>query len=251
MKYDFNIRNINNRKSIRLKNFNYSSEWLYFITISIKDKLCLFWEIKNNNELELFEWWKIIEKYWLELENEYENVKLHKFIVMPNHFHGILEIKKSPVGADLVSALMINNQNDLLNINNQNNLGNIDNQNDLGNIDNQNDLLNIYNQNDLGNVDNQNDLGNRVNTRFTPTGGKFEYNKNSISAIIQWFKSKTTHQYIKQVNQNILKPFNKKLWQRNFYEHIIRNEKEYLKISEYIKNNPQKWDEDLFYNSEI
>jgi putative transposase len=61
----------------------------------------------------------------------------------------------------------------------------------------------------------------------------------------------TTNHYIQQVNQNISKPFNKKLWQRNFYEHIIRNEKEYFKISEYIQNNPQKWDEDLFYNDEI
>lgn len=33
---------------------------------------------------------------------------------------------------------------------------------------------------------------------------------------------------------------NAKLWQRNYYEHIIRNEDEYYKICEYIKNNPIK-----------
>jgi len=43
------------------------------------------------------------------------------------------------------------------------------------------------------------------------------------------------------------KPFNKKLWQRNYYEHIIRNEQSYIKISEYIQNNPQKWTDDKMY----
>ena len=51
--------------------------------------------------------------------------------------------------------------------------------------------------------------------------------------IIGRFKSYTTKQY------NLLKnTIGKKLWQRNYYEHIIRNEKEYYKICEYIKNNP-------------
>ena len=39
-----------------------------------------------------------------------------------------------------------------------------------------------------------------------------------------------------------------KIWQRNYYEHIIRNEKEYLKILEYIQSNPYKWKKDLYYN---
>jgi REP element-mobilizing transposase RayT len=44
--------------------------------------------------MEIFEYGKMIEKYWLELEKKFENVKLHNFVVMPNHFHGILEITK-------------------------------------------------------------------------------------------------------------------------------------------------------------
>ena len=38
------------------------------------------------------------------------------------------------------------------------------------------------------------------------------------------------------------------IWQRNYYEHIIRNEKEYYKIVEYIENNPLKWEEDEYFN---
>jgi len=49
------------------------------------------------------------------------------------------------------------------------------------------------------------------------------------------------------VKQNILPPFDKQIWQRNYYDVIIRNEKSYQKISEYIKNNPQKWDNDKYY----
>lgn len=53
--------------------------------------------------------------------------------------------------------------------------------------------------------------------------------------IIKWFKTMTTTDYIKGVKQGLYKPFNNHLWQRNYYEHIIRNEKEYYKIKEYIR----------------
>ncbi|HOF16560.1 MAG TPA: hypothetical protein PLF32_06690 [Bacteroidales bacterium] len=38
-----------------------------------------------------------------------------------------------------------------------------------------------------------------------------------------------------------------KLWQRNYYEHIIHNEQSYIRISEYICDNPQKWANDKFF----
>ncbi len=53
------------------------------------------------------------------------------------------------------------------------------------------------------------------------------------------------------VYENKAKTFNKKLWQRNYYEHIIRNEKSYLEISKYINNNHLLWNEDKFYLNEI
>lgn len=80
------------KKSIRLKNHNYSENGLYFITISIKDKLCLFGEIKNDENI-LFDSGKMIKRLWLNLEKEFENIKLHNFVVMPNHFHWIIENK--------------------------------------------------------------------------------------------------------------------------------------------------------------
>jgi len=61
---------------------------------------------------------------------------------------------------------------------------------------------------------------------------------------VQWFKTMTTNEYIKMVKQNSLPPFDKHIWQRNYWEHIIRNEQSYADISNYIKTNPLKWDID-------
>ena len=61
----------------------------------------------------------------------------------------------------------------------------------------------------------------------------------TIGQIIRCFKSRCTYE-INKINQtNGLK-----IWQRNYYDRIIRNENEYLKIKEYIKNNPKMWDRD-------
>ncbi len=62
-----------------------------------------------------------------------------------------------------------------------------------------------------------------------------------LSTIIQWFKTMTTNKYATNVKTFKWKPFHKKLWQRNYYERIIRNEAEYAKIAKYIRNNPISW----------
>ena len=61
------------------------------------------------------------------------------------------------------------------------------------------------------------------------------------------FQSITTVEYIRGVKTKNWKPFDKKIWQRNYWEHIIRNENSYNTITEYIKNNPDNWDNDKFY----
>ena len=52
---------------------------------------------------------------------------------------------------------------------------------------------------------------------------------------------------IKLVKNGILKPFDKRIWQRSFYDHIIRNENDFNEIWMYIENNPLKWQEDCYY----
>ena len=76
----------------------------------------------------------------------------------------------------------------------------------------------------------------RADTRPAPTLGD----------IICSFKSRTTIICNKGVKQGIYQSFDKRIWQRNYYEHVIRNAKEYVKIQEYINNNPLNWEEDKF-----
>ena len=83
------------------------------------------------------------------------------------------------------------------------------------------------------------DKSARADTRSAPT--------ITVSKIIQEFKSKTTVEYIKGVKSEIYPPFNKRIWQRNYYERIIRSEEEHLRIWQYIDENPLKWKEDKYY----
>lgn len=62
-----------------------------------------------------------------------------------------------------------------------------------------------------------------------------------LPKMIQWFKSMTTNAYIQGVRKHGWKPFNGKLWQRNYFERVIRNERELNRIREYIEKNPLRW----------
>ena len=57
----------------------------------------------------------------------------------------------------------------------------------------------------------------------------------------------TTNEYIRGVKDLGWERFDKKVWQRNYYEHIIRNQESYINISNYIINNPSNWQKDKFY----
>jgi REP element-mobilizing transposase RayT len=69
----------------------------------------------------------------------------------------------------------------------------------------------------------------------------------SLSDVVHRFKTMTTKKYTDGVKHNGWQPFDGKLWQRNYYEHIIRDEEAYLKIAEYIQTNPQRWEEDTYH----
>ena len=186
---------IHHRRSIRLKGYDYSQAGLYFITICTQDKLHLFGEI-TNDEMILNDAGITIEKWWNKLKNKFPNIELDEFVVMPNHFHGIIQIINTnpiPVGADL--RVCHDNTGEL-------------------------------------------DVGEHI---------KGEHTGSPLHTMIQWFKTMSTNEYIRNVKNNHWTPFNKKLWQRNYYEHIIRNEKSYLHISEYIRTNPFKWLDDKYY----
>ena len=85
------------RRSIRLKGYDYANSGAYFVTIVMQGRACLFGEIVNA-ETRLTDAGSAIERWWFELNNKFSTVETDDFVIMPNHFHGIVVI---PVGADL------------------------------------------------------------------------------------------------------------------------------------------------------
>ncbi|MBE5714363.1 MAG: transposase [Ruminococcaceae bacterium] len=149
------------RKNIRLNDYNYSSNGAYFITICTKNKENLLWKnvgancVRPLDQLPLSKIGIVIENEIYKLNTVYENIKVDKYQIMPNHIHLIIFIYEDSNGR----------------------------------------------------------------TQFAPT----------ISRIIKQFKGSIT----KQIGFSI--------WQKSFYDRIIRNEKEYQSVWNYIHNNPLKY----------
>lgn len=196
------------RRSIRLQGYDYSQAGLYFVTICCKDKICRFGQVKNGTMV-LNEYGQIANDEWVKTAQIRPNVQLHEFVVMPNHIHGIIQLLDIGRG-----ELHSPNTNELHSPNN----------NELHSPD--NNELHLYDENNWG-------------VCKTPLRGPSQ----TIGAIVRGYKSSVTKQI------NLLCAFDApiKLWQRNYYDHIIRNEQSYQRISEYIINNPTKWEDDKFY----
>jgi len=64
------------------------------------------------------------------------------------------------------------------------------------------------------------------------------------------FKTMTTNEYIRGVKQKNWKRFDRKLGQRSYYDHIIRDELSYRRMTDYIINNPKKWQDDILYGQQ-
>lgn len=75
--------------SIRLPKFDYSRAGAYYVTVCVQDKKILLGRVING-EIQLDEFGKLVEDSWSWLENHYSYIELDEWIVMPNHFHGII-----------------------------------------------------------------------------------------------------------------------------------------------------------------
>ena len=71
--------------------------------------------------------------------------------------------------------------------------------------------------------------------------GQGDHTGSPLQRLVQWFKTMTTNEYIRDVKNQQWPPFNKKLWQRNYWEHIIRDEESLNRIRQYIIDNPLHW----------
>lgn len=184
------------RRSIRLKNYDYSLPGFYFVTICTKDRQSLFGEIIGG-EMILSELGKIVLEEWLKTPSIRRNVKLDFFIIMPNHIHAIVIITEQ-----LASII-----NHAINIQPAGCVG------DCVGVDCNQPLQNIH--------------------QYGPQS-------NNLFAIVRGFKGAVAKRF-NEIHQS----YGVKIWQRGFYDHIIRGEKDMYNIQGYILGNPSKWQADL------
>lgn len=160
------------RRSIRLKDYDYSQAGAYFITVCTYNRGCLFGDVVNG-EMQLNDCGRVVEREWVNTANIRKNIELGVYVVMPNHFHGIMILRRGIA-------------------------------------------------------------------RYAPTSGRFgKMAPGSLSAIVRSFKSAAT----RRINGLRGTP-GTPVWQRNYYEHILRNGAELNEIREYVANNPLKWELD-------
>jgi REP element-mobilizing transposase RayT len=160
-----------------LQGYDYSQAGVYFVTICTQNRQCLFGDILDG-EMRLNDAGWVVADEWIKTPVIRDEIELDKWVVMPNHFHGILLI--------------------------------------TGSID-------------------RHCTGDR---RVAPTGPQ----PRSVGAVMAGYKSAVT----KCINELHQTP-GAKLWQRNYWEHIVRNEPELNRLREYIQNNPKQWEMDSLY----
>lgn len=90
------------RKTTRLQGYDYSQAGGYYVTIVAQGRECFFGEI-HNDEMTLNDAGKMVAKWWNELPYKFPSATVDTFVIMPNHFHGIIIIHET-VGATLVVA---------------------------------------------------------------------------------------------------------------------------------------------------
>ena len=77
------------RKSIRLKGYDYSGSGAYFVTVCVKNREHLLGSVVNKKMIENYAG-EMVKKIWLEIPDKYPGFRIDSFVIMPNHFHGIL-----------------------------------------------------------------------------------------------------------------------------------------------------------------
>jgi len=193
------------RRSIRIKGYDYKREGAYSFTICCHQRRCLLGEIKDG-VMHLNLVGATVKAVWDSLPQHFPLIELDAFVVMPNHVHGIIVITNSAGNCN--SNLNLNCRGEAF-------------------VPGYNDTPRQFSSTNASPFPGCNDTSP---PRGTQSG--------SIGAILQNFKSVAT----RRVNRITLNSGT--LWQRNYHEEIIRNEKAYENIRRYIRENPLSWDED-------
>ena len=231
------------RRSIRLKGYDYSREGLYFITLCCQNRQHFFGTIKNG-EVKLSKAGYIVQEEWERTPDKRPNTALHAYIIMPNHFHAIVEIlfskssleakgsepqfapeKQSPSSAGNKSEFKSPSQT-------------------LGAIirgfkgASTKRIKEYYFSN--------NNPPRTGESPFAPSGPGESPFAPSATGESKFRSAPGESPFAPSATGELPFAPTDKIWQRNYYEHIIRSERAYHRISEYIKRNPANWEKDNF-----
>jgi REP element-mobilizing transposase RayT len=208
------------RRSIRLHGYDYSQAGAYYVTIVAQGRACLFGEIVNG-QMRLNAAGRIVQWEWQRLGQRFPNVQLDAFIVMPNHIHGIILIRADGVGAKQLGQVGATRPGQTECISGEDIMP------DEKPVGNDGSPLREDTVPDEASVGND---GSPVPNGPVP---------GSLGAMIGQFKSRVTKRLWAKPGLSGIP-----VWQRNYYEHIIRNENERIRIRGYIESNPVNWDDD-------
>jgi REP element-mobilizing transposase RayT len=268
------------RRSIRLKGYDYSQNGAYFVTFKTQENGAIFGVVVDGVMI-LNEPGRMIETVWMEIPVFYPGICIDAFQIMPNHFHGIIIIDYTDI---ISNPAQSDNPGNLGDPENPKKAGKFEKAEDperagdpvratprgcpfpksiQGNSG-------IYlSQGDLS----QGDLGRGQVRGPAPTGpaptgfipstptqrpgsainpgnsGINSESRLSLPDVVHRFKTMTTKRYADGVKNNGWPPFPGRLWQRNYYERIIRNQNEFDRIRHYIINNPANWNKDIEHPS--
>ena len=193
----------NNRRSIRLDGYDYSSAGYYFVTICTKNQEHILGIIENEKMI-LNKNGEIIKEQLLKAPDHFNNTEIYTYIIMPNHIHLIIEILNGDDidGVDVGARFITPPRN---------------------------------------NKTAPPDINKFIPTqKTTPNKKNIDNDHQTLGKIIRYFKAKATREIRLKTDSSFA-------WQRNYYERIIRNDRELSNFREYIINNPKKWKNDEYY----
>jgi REP element-mobilizing transposase RayT len=227
MKYKIKYNpKIHNRRSIRLKGYDYSQAGLYFVTICCENRKHRFGEVVAGTGIKpaqmiLNEYGTVAYNEWIKLSERFSNLELDVFQIMPNHMHGIISIKSVPAAGFTPAPKPPNEYVPCVVPINGVPAG-------AGFTPAPIDPNTPIDEND------------RSTARVVPATPP-----PTLSDMVGAYKSLVANGCLdiyKSKNQTM-----GKLWQRNYHERIIRGEMGYHRVSNYIINNPKKWAADKLY----
>jgi REP element-mobilizing transposase RayT len=209
--------NLPNRQSIRLKDYDYSAQGSYFVTLVTQDRVHLFGKIENG-KMNLNSVGKIVAEEWKNTVQLRPNTILGEFIIMPDHMHMIVTIISQIKNKDEQEWTHSNPQGP---------------SHTIGAI-----------------IRGFKGASTKKINLFLNSTGELQFARKELQFALKSSKSLCkSSQFARKSAQSPRKSsqfepseFNKtKIWQRNYYEHIIRNQVDYSRIEQYIIDNPTNW----------